>query len=390
MIFSEIYNEILLKSGKPNTSSSEYTDLLNTIKRRINIAYTSLYKIKGVWGEKKGFIILPAPYTTGTIAITTLTKEMTITTGEFSKDMEGRVIKLTSAAGVADDYSYLIDRYESTSTAHLEVNYQGGTLTAATLNILKTHYLLPPDFAEVKFKRMWIKGEGQITAGDEEGFSFDSVSTGTPAKYFIDKLSDKAYHYDSDETAVIATSGGISTVTVSGGTPFTSAMVDRYIRIIGEETQYKIRSITSTTVAILDTLYKNSDGTNTLSATAFEIDPAGRQQAVFTPLTDAIHIAEFTYFSTPLKLLHDNDVPLIPDDFHNIITKKALLELIEYEGVSAEGIDLQLLAREVAKGEADLGMIAAKRSSEDFLGEEKQPESTSGYSYYNNNKGDFD
>jgi hypothetical protein len=73
----------------------------------------------------------------------------------------------------------------------------------------------------------------------------------------------------------------------------------------------------------------NSNVLTTGKLSTFTVKPNGTLR--FDPIPDELFTVAFDYFREPQSLAVNTDVPLIPEDFHNIIVQKALMEYARYE-----------------------------------------------------------
>jgi hypothetical protein len=299
-----------------------FVDIINEHKRRlndytaetalavelaINNYYFELWSKNLWWFARRPFTFdTVAPYTTGTITVTEDSATVTGSGTAFTSAMIGRKLVVSG-----DNNSYEIKSVGSTTSLTLETVYKGTTGGSKTYGIYKSVYRMD----DRCFKVLWIK-QNYRPGVLKEDFERETdriratpYEVGDPLRYCQRGQTTSAYY----STGYVSMTNGSATITGSG-TTFDSTMVGMVFKVLGDGIEYKISAFVSATELTLSKVY---DGTSNLYATStYEIGPAGCETIEVDPLPDKIVQLKGKMVIRPLKLIADNDVPELPEQWH--------------------------------------------------------------------------
>lgn len=133
-----------------------------------------------------------------------------------------------------------------------------------------------------------------------------------------------------DDATVAATSWSV-------GSSFATTDVGKRIRFQGREIDFEILSRTDANTIELNRNWRGLlTGTGTsgtsgnLSSGKFEISPPGIWQVEFNPEPSEAQTVYYRYVRMWTKLLHNDETPALPEDYHYIIPYGARAELLRY------------------------------------------------------------
>jgi len=157
--FSDLYTDLIDK-----TRSSSSTALLVQAKRYINSALHDMHTNPAQlmpWAIRRGVLLTNAPYSTGTISITTATSRTAVTGSGtlwntdsnnlgFNNARAGGKIKVSSTPEV-----YEVSAVGSDTAMTLATRYTGATLSGASYQYFEDEYALAADFWRISDLRLF-------------------------------------------------------------------------------------------------------------------------------------------------------------------------------------------------------------------------------------------
>lgn len=271
--------------------------------------YERIYSRKRFgWLRRRGSFQTKADYTTGTAAVTTQTRTITLTGATLDQSMVFDFIEITPSAGGSAKRDYQILTI-SGSTITIDDPYEDATETAATYRIRRKWHRLPFDFGSWEI--------GKSTSGPRMLYWTDRASF--EAAYLNPSNSGNAYEFVSAgvttrvlySTGTLTLTRGSGTATLATGTPLEARDLARRLVVRGSPWEFKITAISGADYTI-DPVWPDSSG----SSYEFEIDPIGEPLVQLQPHENGSSSALFWYFMKPPRLIHDYQEPVIPKEFH--------------------------------------------------------------------------
>ena len=316
-------------------------EIINELKRRLktdkaeaviafNLAINNtLFEIMAEeewhFAKKELYFNTVAPYATGSI---TLTKGSTTLSGSgtvFTLAMVGRKVVLTNN----NNKSYKISAYVSGTELTLESPYLEDTVTTSVYGIYKDIYKLDGR----AMKLYWATQNYTPTKLYEifkRQFREQYANHGTfgdPIAYCAIGQTTEDYY----NTGTVLVTLGDATVTLTTGV-FPTDCVGMIFKVVGDDTEYVIKTRTDTTHVELDANYAG-----TTAATAlYAIEPAGTEQIQLYPMPDKVMQVNYEALLRPLKLINDNDTPDIPIQWQNVLMEGSYWRASRTREVSAE------------------------------------------------------
>lgn len=309
LTFKNIKDDLYRLSG--TTSTSARTDIIEAVRLAI-LKGQQRFQLHGDWSflnqwQDTVYIALGAPYTTGTIIVTQDSKTVTGTDTVWTNDMVGSYIQLTNQE------NYEIRSVESPTSLTLCIPYQGDTITTAdTYAINKRFYPLPLDYMRPVARQAYLTQPGYLNVwtldyNEDAAFS-DYIQTNKP-QWFSIIGNTKTVDYYNTSTVTIATTGTVSTWTIASGTLPTD-IVDREVRISGEDRSYRIKTRSSATEFITYETYVNPSTQlyTQLTASNYAITPKPTMLIAFSTIPDQRYIFNMPYIKRLSEMLLDADV----------------------------------------------------------------------------------
>ncbi len=137
-------------------------------------------------------------------------------------------------------------------------------------------------------------------------------------------------------TGASATEGAF-TITTGSGTPVaSSSYVGNMIKLNGDYGDYKILSASNTREYTVDRPIRSRISGVTVAVNGYgagytnvkwEISPPGRYRVQFLPKPTIAQTVNYRYMALPRKLLSNDDVPEILEEYHHLIYKGACLKV---------------------------------------------------------------
>jgi hypothetical protein len=194
---------------------------LDLLDSWINERYRRILR-RGDWKRSRIEAVLQtvAPYSTGTVAITTATTNLTLTSGTWTSGMTGRKIR------IAARNEYYTFTYASASTGTIDRNYEGDTATEAAYSIWQNIYALPAACRNLRSMRVFsaAKDMDEVSQESLDEYAAARLTEGTPDRYALheddsssppvqqvelypipDEILSIAYWYSQDPTLFSAT-----------------------------------------------------------------------------------------------------------------------------------------------------------------------------------------
>lgn len=260
----------------------------------------------------EGFITTVAPYETGTVTATNGSKTITGSGTTFTAGMVGRKIRMGS-----ENAYYRIAAFVSTTEVTLEAAYQGTTASGKTFSIYKDEYRLPADCDVYKVMRQIENGIAQVGL---EPSAFDIYEPAPQSQGSPDFNILSGTKLDTYTTGTL--SGTVNNSTLTGsGTAWTGVEgLGKGSRLTIGSYVYTVKSVDSDTQI---TIYEKLSVT-VAAGTAYtaHLDNFIIQ---FFPIPDAAENVYFRYQRIPYPLINDEDIPDLPEKYHNILVTAGLI-----------------------------------------------------------------
>jgi hypothetical protein len=339
------------------TSSTARADVIAAVGQAINRAQAR-FALAHDWSFLEQYqdrvdIALAAPYTTGTVTVTQDSKAIVGDGTAWTKDMEGDYFRLTG------EEFYEIRSWTSATAMTLALPYQGSGGSGEDHQILKRFYPLPLNFLRAKARdaKLTQPGNGNsqsLMCHARGAASLDKLDTGRPQWFTVAGNHRRAAYFDTG-TVTVATTGGVSTWTISTGTLPTD-IVDREVRVAGESASYLINARTgATTFTTYDAYVNPSDLTGAVSAASYAITPKETLLVAFSHVADQRYIFTLPYIKRLPDLLAASDVSEISkagyDDALLAVCRAALAT--DFRTLLARDGDRQALIAEGAAAVAE-------------------------------------
>lgn len=313
LTFLDLKNDLYRMIGL--TSSTTARDDIKQAVRLAILKGQQAFAMFGDWGflgEYRNEIYVPIgnSYTTGTVTVTGDSKTVTGSGTAWTSAMVGRFFRLTSKE------FYEIQSVSSTVGLVLAIPYQGTTAAGETYEIMRKYYDLPLNFLrpygrQAKLQQVGFESEW-IVAYDENVATRNFADTGRPSSFAL-VGNVRGADYFNTGTVTIATTSTVSTWTISTGTLPTD-IVDREVRISGEDRAYRIATHSAaTTFTTYETYVNPTLATNVqVTASAYAITPKDTKQFALYPVaTENEYIFSLPYVMKLPELLLDADVSII-------------------------------------------------------------------------------
>lgn len=283
--------------------------------------------------KRRGAMKLLGPQSTGTFDVTNGSTRVDANTVTLSYDMVGGQIEFV----VDDDGNrYEVVAYDAAnSQLVLDFPYQGATDTAVAFTLTKLYYVLPHDVGHYHVGKMQEQRRVVTGHGDETSDYVDPYgdARGVPTGIAMKGFKKKALY----STGTVAINHESATVTGTT-TVFDAEFVGRSFRVAGDMRMYKILSVTSPTIMVLDEVYQSEqEDFADITGKAFEIEPAGLAEVSFEfglPDQDMIH--NYTYSAIQDWLVGDNEYPAFPARMYQTIHAHIKWQLMEEEDEPVE------------------------------------------------------
>lgn len=300
-----------------------------------NNAYSFIWSMRNWWFARRTcYFNTVAVYNTGTVSITQYSQTLTGVNTVWTSKMVGRKV----VVGL-DGQGYAVKSVEGTLSLTLEEPYQGATQTSATYAMYKHVYLLDSRAMRVLFatnnlscKKVYSYNERKFTLYGE-----NSNSHGSPLCYIPRGQTTEPYY----NTGTVTATNGSDTITGSG-TAWDSDMIGMVMKMAGDEIEYTVKAVSAVSIQI----NKVYDGTS-VSDCKYEIGPKGTEQVEIWPAPDVAYSFKYRCQLRILKLISDNDVPELPEQWHPAILWMGLAEALP--GKARSNVDLEPVNSQAAK-----------------------------------------
>jgi hypothetical protein len=240
--------------------------------------------------------------------------------------MTGRKIK-------ADEYDGIYTFIFSTSTVGwLNRPYYGTGGSGLTYIMWEDTYELPANF--VQFANVEDPFYGRLRWTDlvelrnrHPNVTGDDASDPTHATFAPD------YNAPSSTTTLTGTwtfTDGNNSLTGSGGAALTELEPGDLIKMSTDaDTDWReVHQVTSDDAVTLKQLWSGTTGTDTADATPKK--DAWRKVLLYPP-PDTARVIWFDYIARPCWMLHNDDVPEMPEQYHILLVQAGLANLYEYK-----------------------------------------------------------
>jgi hypothetical protein len=290
--FSEIVNEI---RGLHNLSDTIEDNVLASIKLRINQVQDFIFYYKRwEWRKRRYYFTTRAPYETGTITVTQNSVTITGSGSTWVDSMKDGFILIKSRP-------YKIIRIASTTSIKLAAPYPGDTESDLAYKIIFPHYRVNPNFSSIAN----ILHEGrEMKACTIDRMIVSDAATGAPEEIGVGERTD--YDYESSGTVDVT---NLSASVSGNGSAFEDNMIGMEFRVNEFAESYIIKEVLSAASITLDRPYKGTTGTGK----AYKVGPAGGFLFQIRSVPDDYYYMEVEGLLKPEKLVHDNDISLIPN-----------------------------------------------------------------------------
>lgn len=311
MRFADIVGEIKRKLGDVTTETT------TAIELAINNYYFELWNKNLWWFARRDFYFdTIAPYSTGTITVTSGSASVTGSGTTFTSAMVGRKLVVSG-----DNLAYTVKTFTSTTAITLDTVYKGTGGSGQSYKIYKSVYRLDDRVQKV----LWIKQMyspfvlKELPERQFDLYRTNPYNEGDVDKYCLRGQTTAPYY----NTGTIAVANGSASVTGSG-TTWTSDMIGMIFKASADDIEYTVLSVASTTSLTLNKVY---DGTTIASLGTYEIGSAGTEQIEVDPLPDKVEQLRYKAQLRPLKLVADNDVPELPYQWHSLLIEGGFMKV---------------------------------------------------------------
>lgn len=305
MYFLEYIQESEERSGNTNIRTS--------IKRWFNFIQQDICSHMWDWQIVNDSFVTTAPYETGTVDVTNDSASVSGTGTSWTSAMEGRKFYVEG-----DSFPYVVKTVSSTTSLTLDTIYTGTTATGSSYRIFQDEYIMPYDCIAVyalSVDGKMIEKDSTVAALRE---SASPYSEGEPRKgtYIDTELSP---YYDTGTISV-----STKTVTLAGGTwPYDTA--GRWLKADSQGIAFKIASRDSDAQVTLE--YEGMIA----SADSFQLSPPPRRVIRLEPAPDDVYRVDRWYYHRVRDMVHNYDVPEVPDYFNRAIQEGLYLKFLEHQ-----------------------------------------------------------
>lgn len=293
-----------------------------------NVLFELRNKFNWWFARERFYFDTIAKYNTGTITATNGSAVITGSGTTFTSAMVGRKLIVGG-----DSTAYRVKTFTSATSITLESVYQGTTVSGSTYGIFKHIYRLNDRVMRI----LWaMQNADKVKIRHVDARYFDeakgpwNTSYGKPTHYIPRGQTTTNYY----ETGTVSVTSGSAAVTGSG-TTFTSDMVGMVFKVVGDEVEYVISGFTSATAITLDTNY---DGT-TNAAASYAVGPWGTEEIELWPAPETVMQVEYFAQLRAVKMINDNDVADLPQQWHYGILHGTLAEVLPGRAIDEAEID---------------------------------------------------
>lgn len=298
------------------------------IDRAINQAQDEIISVRR-WPfmRTEGTLFTVARYTTGNCNVTNGSRTLSggASAPVWTRLMIGRKFRLSSSTPI-----YRITGFTSATSLTLDRPYDGSTASNQTYEIYEDELLLPADMDVSRLFRS-MNQPLPMAAWDTDDFDYDIQrpdSTSAPrVVLFIGKSLVPFVH----QVGSVTISSGAKALTGTSTSWLTTPKgIGRMSKIRIVENVYHIQSIDSDTGI---TLYEDASAAVTASTDwEFLLDQPWIQ---VWPIPDDEYQIQFRYYRRPQPLSDPEDVPDLPEDFHDLVFLRAMAQIFLLTGEGA-------------------------------------------------------
>lgn len=291
--FQQLINEVV--RGLQLDSNDIDDAVLDSIKLRINEAQDVIFFDQDwEWRKQTFYFTTRIPYETGTISVT---QNSNVITGSGTTWTD--IMRLGYLA--IDGRIYKIRSIVSATSLRLEAPYDKETESGADYKILFPDYVLNHNLSSIVAIRL---NNQELEPKTTQRLTLLSNSPAAPSEYALSNRTDRNYY----ETGTVSVTNNSTAITGSG-TTWTSDMEGMTFRVTEFSKEFTIESVNSTTSITLKEKYDGDTG----SGKSYIINPQGQQILTFRSAPDDYYFGEVEGLVKPIKLIHNNDISLIPN-----------------------------------------------------------------------------
>jgi hypothetical protein len=332
MKFSDITATVLeyLAASSTDTEATEVKRAANRVIQNLCSQYRFTFM------RRRGVLVTVDNYSTGTATPAAGSRDIAGTGTAWTLDHVGGQLQFTG-----EDEWYEIASVSSGTALKLRNNYVGSLAVATAYSVVKDYYRLPTWVHSIYSARELTNDTHLrvMPKWELDEAHPDPSNDGEPRTMVVGL---GAAEFDLYSTGTISVTDGGGTVT-GVGTTWASEMEGMEVRFDNEDRTYQIDQVASTTSLTLMETYQGA-GTN-LSGASYAIGPRAQAEIQLYPRPDDVYRVVYTYNMRHPYLVGDNEHPLIPSEYHDVIVNKTIAEIktVENEGV---GGDLRIKIRE--------------------------------------------
>jgi hypothetical protein len=190
------------------------------------------------------------------------------------------------------------------------------------------HLSLPPHFSALRDLRNEDGGPVRVVPSlDQLRYQTRRTNMGILASAFAPAVRQTAY-----ATGTISVLTGGTLVSLSGGT-WPADALGRCITVAADA-GLEPMIVTNRGSDSVVTIHSARAGA-TLAASAFAMDPSGTRRLTFSPTPSAAFDLHIYYTFVPEELSGDDDVPILPPEFHGYLIEAARVDLLH--GIKERG-----------------------------------------------------
>lgn len=292
--FAEIINEVIRGLGLD--APTVETRVLDSIKLRINeVQDTIFYNADWEWRKRTFYRTTKAPYSTGTITVTKGSRTITgSSTAWPSTIRDGYLV-------VNGNKFYKIDEQLTGTSLKIKAPYDSDNASGLSYQIVFPEIDMPHALSSIV--NIAIHGV-PLNVKHKSRLQLGVNGTGTPSEAALADRTDEDWY---NLGTVSVTQG--STLITGSGTAWTSEMEGMSFRVNELAKMYTIKTITDGTHLVLRESYDGDTGV----AKTYKINPAGTQLITLRSSPDETYYTEIEGLISPIRLINNNDISLIPN-----------------------------------------------------------------------------
>lgn len=273
-------------------------------KQLINTAYlTTIQRLPREMFKQSKIIVLPAQYTTGTVAVTQNSKTATGTGSTWTVLMQMRQMLVSG-----HDKLYFLRAYSSATSYAFSKPYGGANATGKTYKIGCWAIPLPSDFmAPLSDTDVINLDNGSFIRLIDRGKfkrAYPRINqTATPTLCCIDGVTD----FPERDTGTISATKDNASVTMSVASALTVDDIGKFLWISGDSVKYKITDYNTPTITVSPVVQRATGST-----LAYAVSPAPVPLLWFNACSSTALPIEISYAAKPPELWTDDQKVELP------------------------------------------------------------------------------